>query len=182
MRTLRFALAVLGTSVVLVIGLGVAGYFAVSSAFAAGYGPFAGGMGAHAIPPEFQGLEQLSPAERFKHFNGAQVNLLDKDNKPVAVGVVPGTVSAASATSLTVAGNDGASKTYTLDDKTVIRGKPDTSTPGNRPAATTLKQGDQVIVVTKNGESIARFVMSGGTEGFGPRAGQGPFGGPFGHR
>ena len=182
MRRFRFALAVLGTSLVLVLGIGAVGAFAVSNALAAGFGPFAAGFGPHAIPPEFQGLEQLSPAERFKHFSGAQLNLLDKDNKPVSVHVTPGTVTGVSATSLTLAANDGTSKTYTLDDKTVIRGKPDNSTPGNRPAAVTLKQGDMVAVVTKNGESLARFVMSGGTEGFGPRGGHGPFGGPFGGR
>ena len=182
MRRFRFALAVLGTSLVLVLGIGAVGVFAVSNAFAAGFGPFAGGFGPHAIPPEFQGLEQLSPAERFKHFSSAQLNLLDKDKKPVSVNVTPGTVSSVSATSLTLAANYGSSKTYTLDDKTVVRGKPDNSTPGNRPAAVTLKQGDMVAVVTKNGESLARFVMSGGTEGFGPRGGHGPFGGPFGGR
>jgi hypothetical protein len=176
MRRFRFALAVLGTSVVLVVGLGAIGVFAVSNAFAAGFGPFAGGMGPHAMPPEFQGLEQLPPAERFKHFSGAQINLLDKDNKPVAVNITPGTVSAVSSTNLTLAANDGSSKTFTLDDKSIIRSKPDKTTPGNRPAATNLKQGDQVVVVTKNGESVARFVMSGGAEGFGPRGGHGPFG------
>ncbi len=178
MRRFRFALAVLGTSLLLVLGIGAVGWYTVSSAFAAGDGPF----GAHAIPPELQGLEQLPPAERFKHFSGAQINLKDKDDKPLAVNVTPGTVSAVSATSLTLAANDGTSKTYTLDDKTVIRGKPDTSTPGNRPAATTLKQGDMVVVVTKNTETVAKFVMSSGTEGFGPRGGRGPFGGPFGSR
>ena len=183
MRRFRFTLAVLGTSLALVIGIGAVGVFAVSNAFAAGFGPFGGGFGPQAIPPEFQGLEQLSPAERFKHFSGAQLNLLDKDNKPVAINVTPGTVNAVSATSLTLAANDGSSKTFTLDDKSVIRGKPDTTTPGNRPAAVTLKQGDMVVVITKNGENLARFVMSSGTEGFGPaRGGRGPFGGPFGGR
>jgi hypothetical protein len=180
MRRFRFALAVLGTSLLLVLGIGAVGWYTVSSAFAAGVGPFAGPFGPHAIPPELQGLEQLPPAERFKHFSGVQVTLKDKDDKPLTVNVTPGTVSAVSATSLTLAANDGSSKTYTLDDQTVIRGKPDTSTPGNRPAATTLKQGDMVVVVTKNTETVAKFVMSSGTEGFGPRGGRGPFGGPFG--
>ncbi|MCC7370096.1 MAG: hypothetical protein IT306_16845 [Chloroflexi bacterium] len=180
MTRFRFALAVLGTSLALVLGLGAVGAFAVSTAFANGFGPFGGPFGPHAIPPEFQGLEQLTPAERFKHFSGAQINLRDKDNKPVAINATPGAVTSVSGTSLTIAGNDGSNKTFTLDDKTVIRGKPDTTTPGNRPAATTLKQGDLVVVVTTNGETLARFVMSGGTDGFGPPAGGGPFRGPFG--
>jgi len=181
MRGLRFALAVLGTSLVLVLGIGAAGYYAVSSALAAGIGPFGGHgpFGEHALPPEFQGLEQLPPAERFKHFGGAQIALRDKDNNPVTVNVTPGTVTSVSATSLTLAANDGSTKTYTLNDQTIIRGKPDMSTPGNRPAPTTLKQGDMVVAVSKNNETTAKFVMSAGTEGFGPRGGHGPWGGPF---
>lgn len=185
LRRFRFPLAVLGTSLALVLGLGVIGAFAVSSALASGFGPFVGGFGPggfgpHAIPPEFQGLEQLSPADRFKHFNGAQINLKDKDNKPVTVNVMPGTVTSVSGTSLVIAANDGSTKTYSLDDKTVIRGKPDATTPGNQPAATTLKQGDLVAVISKNNETVARFVMSGGAEGFGPRGAHGPWGGPGG--
>src|SRR5262249_41535009 len=182
MRGLRFALAVLGTSLVLVLGIGAVGYYAVSSALAAGVGPFGGPgpFGEHALPPELQGLEQLPPAERFKHFGGAQINLKDKDNNPLTVNVAPGTVSAVSATSLTLAANDGSTKTLTLNDQTIVRGKPDMSTPGNRPAPTTLKQGDMVVAITKNNETTAKFVMSAGTEGFGPRGGHGPWGGPFG--
>ena len=45
-----------------------------------------------------------------------------------------------------------------------------------------LKNGDLVAVVTKNTETTAKFVMSGGAEGFGPRGGHGPFGGPWGGR
>jgi hypothetical protein len=193
MRRFRFPLAVLGTSLLLVLGLGAVGAYAVSTVLAAGFGPFggpfSGPFGGHAIPPELQGLEQLTPAERFKHFAGAQIALKDKDNQPFTVNVTPGTVSAVNATSLTLAANDGSTKTYTLDDKTVIRGKPDSASPtgspsptgsGNRPAATTLKQGDLVAVITKNNEMTAKFIMSGGAEGFGPRGGRGPFGGPWG--
>ena len=185
MRRFRFPLAVLGTSLLLVLGIGVAGYLTVSTALAQGWGPFGhfgGPFDGHAIPPELQGLEQLPPAERFKHFSGAQIALKDKDNNPLTINVTPGTVNAVSSTSLTLAANDGSTKTFTLDGNTVIRGKPDTSTPGNRPAATTLKQGDLVAVVTKNNEPTAKFVMSGGAEGFGPRGGRGPFGGPWGGR
>ena len=182
MRGLRFALAVLGTSLLLVLGIGVAGYWTVSSVLAQGFGPFGphmgGPFGGHALPPELQGLEQLSPAERFKHFNGVVVSLKDKDNNPMTINVMPGTVNAVSATSLTLAANDGSTKTYTLDSNTVVRGKPDASTPGNQPSATTLKQGDLVAVVTKNNETAAKFVMSGGAQGFGPHGGgRGPWGG-----
>jgi hypothetical protein len=33
-----------------------------------------------------------------------------------------------------------------------------------------------VVVVAKAGETNARFVMDGGTEGFGPAGGRGPWG------
>ena len=81
MRRFRFPLAVLGTSLLLVLGIGVVGYWTISSAFAQGFGPFGGPFGGpfvgHALPPELQGMEQLPPAERFKHFNGAQIALKD---------------------------------------------------------------------------------------------------------
>src|SRR5215217_49816 len=103
MRGVRFALAVLGTSLLLVIGIGAVGVYAVRGVLAAGVGPFGdhGPFGEHALPPEFQGLEQLPPAERFKHFGGAQIALKDKNNQPVTVNVTPGTVTAVSATSVT---------------------------------------------------------------------------------
>ena len=184
MRRFRFPLAVLGTSLLLVLGLGVAGYFTVTTALAQGWGPFGhfgGPFDGHAIPPELQGLEQLPPAERFKHFNGAQIALKDKDNTPLTINVTPGTVNAVSATSLTLAANDGSTKTFALDGNTVIRGKPDANSQNAKPAATTLKQGDLVAVVTNNSETTAKFVMSGGAQGFGPpNGGRGPWGGPFG--
>jgi hypothetical protein len=181
MRRFRFPLAVLGTSLALVVAIAVIGIVTAPRALAlAGVGPFGGPFGGspfgdHGLPPEFQGMQSLTPAERFTHFGGAQVNLIDKDGKPFVVTITPGKVTAASATSLTLAANDGTSKTYTIDSNSVIRGKPDMSTPGNRPEAVSLKQGDLVVVMAKAGESTARFVVDGGTEGFGPRPG-GPFG------
>jgi hypothetical protein len=191
MGRFRFALAVLGTSLALVVAIGVIGIVTAPRALALagvgafggpfgggpfGGGPFGGGpFGDHMLPPELQGMQNLTPAERFGHFGGAQVNLTDKDGKPFVVTITPGKVTAASANSLTLAANDGTSKTYTIDATSVIRGKPDLSTPGNSPAPASLKQGDLVVVMAKAGELTARFVVDGGTEGFGPRPG-GPFG------
>lgn len=170
----------LGTSLALVAAIGVIAVLAAPRVLAmAGAGPFGGPFtGAwdqKALPPEFQGLENLTPAERFTHFTGAQMNVTDKDGKPVSILVTPGKVTSASATSLVMAANDGTTKSFALDDKTVIRGKPDLSTSGNRPAAVSPKAGDLVVVVSKAGESTARFVMDGGTEGFGPPNGRGPW-------
>ena len=182
MRRYRFPLAVLGTSLALVVVVAAIGIMTAPRALAlAGVGPFGGPFGGggpfgdHALPPELQGMQNLSPAERFGHFGGAQISLTDKDGKPFTVQVTPGKVTASSANSLTLAANDGTSKTFSIDGNSVIRGKPDMSTPGNRPEAVSLKQGDLVVVMSKAGESNARFVVDGGAEGFGPRPG-GPFG------
>ena len=94
MRRFRFPLAVLGTSLLLVLGIGVVGYWTIGSAFAQGFGPFGGPFGGpfagHGLPPEFQGMEQLPPAERFKHFKGVTV----KKGARVGAGTVtlPGVV------------------------------------------------------------------------------------------
>jgi hypothetical protein len=184
MRGLRFALAVLGTSLLLVVGIGAAGAYTVSTVLAQGFGPFGGGppfggppFGGHAIPPELQGFDQMAPAERFKHFTGAQLSLKDKDGNPMTINVTPGTVTTASATTVTVAANDGSSKTFAINDQTVVRAKPTSNDPNAKPSATTLKQGDLVVVVAKNNEQAARFIMSGVGDGTGWRGGHGPWGG-----
>jgi hypothetical protein len=74
------------------------------------------------LPAELAGLVDVPSGERFAHFRGAQVQLTDKDNKPLRVDVTPGTVTSVSASSLTITGNDGASHTFTLTDKTVNHG------------------------------------------------------------
>src|SRR6266496_580637 len=73
MRRFRFALAVLGTSLALVAAIAVIGIVTAPRALAlAGVGPFggpfggpfAGPFGDHGLPPEFQGMQNLTPAER----------------------------------------------------------------------------------------------------------------------
>jgi hypothetical protein len=108
-----------------------------------------------ALPPELAGLVDVPANERFAHFRGVQVQLTDKDNRPVRLDVTPGTVTAVSATSLTIAGNDGVSHTYALDDKTMPRGQ-------------TARQNDHVVVATLNGSTTATGVMSLDGNQFGP--------------
>jgi hypothetical protein len=126
-------------------------------------GPWQNGAAWHngAIPQELSGLADVPAGERFAHFRGVQVQLTDKDNHPVRVDVTPGTVTSVSNTSLTVSGNDGASHTYTLTDKTVTHGQ-------------SVAQNDQVIVATLNGSTTATAVIAVNGEGWGPR-------GPWGH-
>ena len=162
MQRFRFPIAVALTSLVLVVGLfGVAGLL-VGNALASGpwAGPWAGWH--DQLPPELASLHDLPASERFSHFRGVQVNLTDKDNKPLSVTVTPGTAAATSPTSLTIAGNDGSTRAYSLNDKTVIRGK------------SAIAQNDKVVVVSVNNSTTATAVLTVGPEGFGPR-------GPFGH-
>ena len=165
MNNFRFPLTVLGTSLVLVGALALAGSFLARGAFAAPFGGFGswqgwhGGGGAWAadLPPELSGLRDIPPADRFAHFRGVQVNLTDKDNKPLSLSVTPGTVSSVSPTSLTLSANDGTTRTFSLDDKTIKRGE-------RSPA-----QGDTVVVASLNGSQTALAVLSGDQRG-------GPFG------
>jgi hypothetical protein len=184
MQRFRFPIAVALTSLVLVVAiLGVGGLLvrnAIASspfgeAFWAARGSWGEGMGgppwarghggwhSGAIPPELAGLAEVPPAERFSHFRGVKVQLTDKDNNPVTLDVIPGTATATSATSLTIAANDGSSKSFTLDDNTVLRGK-------QAPA-----QNDKVVVVTLNGGGNAHAVVVLGD-------GSGPWGGHFNRR
>ncbi len=183
MSRLGFAIAVGVTSVALVVVVGVIGLFAVRSAvagapWAAGGpwgGPWASGVQGFQLPPELQGLADLPADQRFSHFAGVQVNLKDKNNQPLTVNVTPGTATAASANSLTIAANDGTTKSFTLDGNTIVRGKPTQA--GAQPTASSLASGDQVVVVTLNNDATARAVIDGGKDGFAA----GGFGGPWGH-
>jgi hypothetical protein len=152
--------------VLIVVGVGA---LLVRPTFASpsfGFGPgdspwHNGGWDRCTIPPELAGLADVPADQRFAHFRGVQVQLTDKDNRPVRVDVVPGTVSSVSSSSLTIAGNDGATHTYTLDDKMMQRG----SAP---------KQNDKVVVATLNGSSTATAVFAMSGNDFGPR-------GPWAH-
>ena len=182
MRRYRFPIAVAATSLALIIALGVVGALTVRSALA--NAPWAGGVGfgghgfggpgfggpGFELPPELQGLRDLPPAERFAHFVGVQVSLKDKDNKPLTANITPGTATAVSATSLTIAANDGTTKTFTLNDRTIIGGKAVQG--GAQAAQPTLTNGDLVVIVTLGDTRTARAVMNGGKDGFA----RGPFG------
>lgn len=192
-RTMRRFLSrrmVMAAVAAIVIGVGTVGVLTAGRALAAGvgmaamgFGPWGGygggpwGDAAAMMPQELRDLHNLPPAERFKRFTGVQVGLKDANNQPLTIAVTPGTVSAASATSLTLAANDGTTKTYTLTGQTVIRGRPTEGNPNNSP---NLSQGDLVVVITHNGATEARAVFDGNKEGFGPMGGPGRFGGPFG--
>ena len=180
----RFVIAVGVTSLALVLAIGVIGALTVRSVVASaapwasgwtGGPPF--GASGFQMPPELQGLGSLPPAERFAHFVGVQVTLKDKDNKPLTVNVTPGTVSSASATELSLAANDGTSKSFTLNDSTMVKNS--SAQNGAQPGQSALANGDQVVVVTLNGDKTARAVIDGGKDGF---AAGGPHGWGGWHR
>lgn len=178
MSRFRFPIAVAATSLALVLGLVVVAGLVVPNALARGFwgmgpgGPWAahafGGPGFD-LPPELQGLHDLPPSERFGHFRGVQISLTDKDGKALAINASPGTARTVSATSLTIAANDGSSKTFSLNDQTVIRGKRVQG--GAQASQPTLSQDDKVVVMTLNNSTTATAVMVVPAEGFGPRGG-----------
>lgn len=178
MRRFRFPLAVLATSFGLVALLGLAAFLIVPRALAFGAmgmmggpmgGPWGHGRALEAFP-ELQGLHDLSPQQRFGHFVGGQIGLKDKDGKPLTIAVTPGKATSVSSTSLSVAANDGTSKTFTLNDRTILRGQPGEGSPPK------LEAGDSVVVVSDS-SNVARVVMDGNTDGFGPPPPYRPFGG-----
>jgi hypothetical protein len=186
MQRLRFPIAVALTSLGLVALLVVAGGLLVSSALARAPwgGPFAHGgggrpwaagpgpWGGFTLPAQLAELRDLPPDERFDHFKGVQVHLADKDGQPLVLTLTPGTATAASATSLTVAANDGSPRTFALDAQTVIPGP---HARGGAPASpSSIAQGDKVVVMTVNGSGTAAAVWTGNHGGWAPGA-------PFAH-
>jgi hypothetical protein len=134
---------------VVLIAIGVGGLIA-GPALANSFGPpWHGGAGwqRDAVPAELAGLADVPAGERFAHFRGVQVQLTDRDNRPLRVDVTPGSVTSVSDTALTIAANDGASRTFALDDKTMQRGQ-------------TVKQNDKVVVATLNGSTTATAVFA----------------------
>jgi hypothetical protein len=183
MRRFRFPVAVAITSLALVAAVAAIGALVVPSALAsapwvgvaARFGPHSFGGPGFELPPELQGLGDLPPDQRFSHFVGAQLSLKDKDGKPLTIGVVPGKVTAASDTSLTIAANDGTTRSYVLNEQTLVHGKP-----AQGGAQATLANGEQVVVVTLDNSATATAVAM--VDGFGPGGHGGPWwsSGPFG--
>lgn len=186
MKGLKFAIAVGITSIVLVAAIGAAGLFAARSVLASspvgtfaamaggpwGGGPWSGSSNFQ-LPSQLQGLSNVPADQRFAHFDGVQVNLKDQNNNPLTINVTPGTVTAASATSLSMTANDGSAKTFTLNSSTGIHGvPPQGSAQGSQP---TVAKGDKVVVVALNGGSTAMAVIDGGPDGFSGGPGGGPW-------
>ena len=185
MNRYRFPIAVAATSFALVAILVGAGGLLIGNALAnspfmgaAAGAPWSGQWGGAPwadragwqMPPHLSGLADVPAGERFGHFRGVQVQLTDKNNQPVNVAIVPGTATSVTQTSLSMTTNDGASRTFALDDKTAMHGGG--SAQGTRGGSLTVKQNDQVVVVTLDNSATATAVIV--ADGFGSH-------GPFGH-
>jgi hypothetical protein len=192
MKWFWFPIAVLATSVVSIaalavlvgrpVGIAVASSLGASGVMGSGpwsgawhNGPWGHGSG-FALPPELQGLTSIPADQRFSHFASAQINLKDQNGQLLTIDVTPGTVSAASATSLTLAVNDGTTKTFTLDSSTLIHGRPTSAGTATPTASTKPQKGDQVVVVTLNKSTTAMAVIAGGPNGFSWSGPRGPWG------
>jgi hypothetical protein len=169
MNRFQFPVAVAVTSVALVlIVVGAAGLVVANasanapfmSVAAAAGAPWSGRWNGHGdwqLPPQLAGLADIPAGQRFSHFRGVDVQLIDKDDKPVDLNVVPGVATAVTQSSLTINANDGSTRTFVLDAGTTIHG------PGhsrNAPAdPRSVAQNDQVAVLTLNNSPTATAVI-----------------------
>jgi hypothetical protein len=156
--------------------LGIAGVLFVRGAIADGPPWFDHRFSGHRfdLPPKLDALADLPVGERFAHFRGAAINLTDRDGNPLVVHVTPGTVTAVDAGSLTLATNDGSTRTFTLNNATAMHGERDRGSQGRERGIAT---DDTAVVLTLNDSSTASVVVVGAENGFGPR---GRHWGPFG--
>lgn len=176
MKWFWFPVAVVATAVVLLAATAMIVAFPARAALASTLGGAAWNGGSwhggpwgkgssFTLPPQLQGLADVPADQRFAHVVGAHIDLKDKDGNPLTIVATPGTVTASSATSLALAANDGSTKTFVLNDQTILHGQPASgSSQPNQPA---LARGDSVVVVTLNQSSTATAVLDGGSRGFG---------------
>jgi hypothetical protein len=184
MNRYRFPLAVAATSLALVAVLIGAGGLLIGNVLASspmagvlwagnqGGAPWAAGRTAWQLPPQLSALADVPADQRFSHFRGAQVQLTDKDNNPLAIEVVPGTATSVTPSSLTLTANDGSSRTFAIDGNTAIHGS--AAGQSQPAAASAIKNGDHVVAVTLNNSTTAAALLLPGGSGSWPH-------GPFGH-
>ncbi len=106
------------------------------------------GRGGFGFGGLLDGLKDVPATDLFSHLFGWQFKFTDKDGKPVSVRSIPGTVVSAAKGSITINPNDssesGGPFAITADTKVLLPGKA---------AVESLKAGDQVVVVTADGNT-----------------------------
>jgi hypothetical protein len=173
MKWIRTPLGAALTAVTLLVVLGASSVFIVRGVVADGppWLDHRWGDRGWDLPPELEGLADLSAEERFAHFRGARIELTDADGNPMTVQATPGTVTAVDAISLTLAANDGSTKTFAVDGTTTVHGGRD------QDATRGIAVDDTVVVLTLNDSATARTVLAGVDERFGRHGGhRRPFG------
>ncbi|KPK47028.1 MAG: hypothetical protein AMJ77_04350 [Dehalococcoidia bacterium SM23_28_2] len=107
------------------------------------------GAGPEPLPsPERGGpFAELGELE-FADILGGQFTVKDDEGNTVVIEVVAGEVESIGDDELTVTGNDGGERTFTITDDTIMAQRPE--------------EGDPVVVVTVGDSKEARLVLSGG--------------------
>jgi membrane-associated protease RseP (regulator of RpoE activity) len=122
----------------------------------------------------FGGFGGVGQLQGFGSFLGSQFKFLDKDNKPVTVRTIPGTVASSSKDSITIKPNDPGESSgpfaITGDTKAMVRGKN---------GVESLAAGDKVIITTSDGKTALSVslvadppTINGNGNGNGNRNGQ----------
>lgn len=114
--------------------------------------------------------------QEFGSFLGSQFKFLDKDNKPVTVRTIPGTVVTASSDSITIKPNDttesGGTYAITSETRVMVRGQN---------GVASLVAGDQVIITTSDGKTALSVSLVSATSP-GNVTGNGNWNGHWGNR
>lgn len=135
----------------------------------------------HKVPAALQGLEGLTPDQRFDAQRGSTMSFVDKNGALVVVQNTPGKVASVDAANnkVTVTVNGGNATTYTVNADTIYRGatKVDDLKAGDRVEVQTVQSAPTVAIsISKHDVNAQR-----GPGGFGGPRGGGP-GGPGGQR
>lgn len=121
----------------------------------------------HALPqiPYLKELEGVPPQELFNHFLGLELNILDKNNQPATVRVVPGTVASTGTNSVSVTPN-GSSTAQSFS----VTGNTQIYVGLRKSKLEDIKAGDKVVVLVNKDSSDARGIFdlkTGSIAGFG---------------
>ena len=111
---------------------------------------------AQALPqiPKLKELEGVPPQELFNHFLGLELNILDKNNQPATVRVIPGTVASTGSNTISVTPN-GSSTAQSLN----VTGDTQIYIGLRKGKLEDVKAGDKVMVLANKDSSDARGIF-----------------------
>lgn len=97
----------------------------------------------HPLPPELEFLRTMSAEQQFDSVLGAQVTFVNPQGEQIVVNAIPGTVTAVTATELTLDPNGPAMpRTFNVTQDTLVAAS------ARRGTLTVLAQGDRAVVFT----------------------------------